>query len=331
MEAGVLLYCLIILLKTITPVAYRIRGVSAGDPAANPALYNQQNYRILQANKAGTNWWGLLFRPAPTQSHNLTLSGATDKSNYAVSMGYLNDQGTLLNSYFKRYSLRVNTSFKVQPWLKIGENLEVSYASQNSEGRNQGFGNDIAALYQLSPLLPKYDIAGNPAGTNSALILGNTTNPYTGRVNSLADKNYTQSIVGSAYADATIIKGLTYTNQIGFQFIPNEYHSYSPTSFQDPVPSATNQFTEGGSYSTDWRWLNKLAYTTTINNIHDISAFVGYEVNESGSRSYGASVENILYPSVNTEYLSNGSPIAGIAPPYGTGGSKQLTYLILPM
>ncbi len=303
------------------------QGVAAGDPLANPSLYNQQNYRILQANKAGTNWWDLLFRPAPTQSHNLSVSGGTDKSTYAVSMGYLNDQGTLLNSYFTRYSMRVNTSFKVQPWLKIGENLEASFVSQNSEGRNQGYGNDIAALYQLSPLLPKYDIAGNPAGTNSALILGNTTNPYTSRVNSLANKNYTQSIVGTAYAEVTILPGFTYTNQIGFQFFPNEYHAYSPASFQDPVPSATNQFTEGGSYSTDWRWLNKLAYTTTINKIHNITALVGYETEENVARSYGASVENILYPSSNTEYLGNGTPLAGIAPPTGTGGkSTSISY-----
>lgn len=295
-------------------------GVMAGDPQANPSLYNQQNYRIIQTNKAGTDWFKLLFKAAPTESHNLNLSGATDKSSYSIALGYLNDHGTLLNSYFQRYSMRVNTSFNIQPWLKIGENLEVSFASQNSEGRNQGYGNDIAALYEISPLLPKYDIAGNPAGTNSALILGNTTNPYTARVNSLADKNYTQSIVGSAYADATILKGLTYTNQIEFQFFPNEFHDYSPAAFQDPVPSATNQLTEGGSYSTDWRWLNKLAYTTTINNIHNITAFVGYEINETASRSYGASVENILYPSANTEYLGNGTPIAGIAPPFGTGG-----------
>lgn len=303
-------------------------GVMAGNPQANPALYNQQNYRIIQANKAGTDWWKLLFKAAPTESHNLSLSGATDKSNYSIALGYLNDHGTLLNSYFQRYSMRVNTSFTVQPWLKVGENLEVSFASQNSEGRNQGYGNDIAALYEISPLLPKYDIAGNPAGTNSALILGNTTNPYTARVNSLADKNYTQSIVGSAYAEATILKGLTYTNQIGFQFFPNEFHNYSPASFQDPVPSATNQLTEGGSYSTDWRWLNKLAYTTTINNIHNITAFVGYEVNESVSRSYGASVENILYPSANTEYLGNGTPLPGIGAPFGTGGkATTISYI----
>lgn len=299
-------------------------GVMAGDAQANPALYNQQTYRILQANKAGTNWWSALFKAAPVQNHNLSLSGATDKSNYAVTFGYLNDKGTLLNSYFQRYSLRVNTAFKVQPWLKIGENLELSYTSQNSEGR--GAGNDIAALYQLSPLLPKYDIAGNPAGTNDALILGNTSNPYTARVNSLADKSYTQSIVGTAYADATIIKGLTYTNQIGFQFFPNEFHGYFPTAYEAPVPITSNGVNEGGSYTTDWRWLNKLAYTTTINNIHNITAFVGYEINENVFRSYGSTVTNILYPSPNTEYLGNGTLIPGLG--QGTGAkSTNISYI----
>ncbi len=51
-------------------------GVTAGNQQANPSLYNLQNYRILQGNKAGTNWWSALFRPALTQNHNLTLSGA---------------------------------------------------------------------------------------------------------------------------------------------------------------------------------------------------------------------------------------------------------------
>jgi len=280
-------------------------GVMAGDPRANPSLYNQNSYRILQANKAGTNWWSAMFKSAMTQNHNLSLSGATDKSNYAITFGYLNDQGTLLNSYFERYSLRANTSFQVKPWLKVGENFEFSYTSQNTE--NRGATNDISELYILSPILPKYDISGNPAGTNGLSTLGLTGNPYTARVNSLADKNYNQSVVGTAYADATIIKGLTYTNQIGFQFFPNEFHAYSPVQPQEPIPGTTNLFTEGGSYSTDWRWLNKLAYTTTINGIHNISAFAGYEMQEFAFRSYGAGTGNIGYPSSNTEYLGNGN------------------------
>ncbi|MES1249555.1 MAG: TonB-dependent receptor plug domain-containing protein, partial [Chitinophaga rupis] len=102
-------------------------GVAAGSPQADPSLYNIRTYRILKTNKAGTNWFKELFKPAFTQNHQLSLSGATEKSSYALTFGYFNDQGTELNSYFKRYTLRVNTLFKVQPWLRVGENMEVAY------------------------------------------------------------------------------------------------------------------------------------------------------------------------------------------------------------
>lgn len=293
-------------------------GAAAGSAQANPSLYNFDNYRILKSNKSGTNWWNLMFKPALTQNHNLTLSGATDKSNYAVTMGYLNDQGTLLNSYFQRYSFRVNTQFKIKPWLRFGENIEASFTSQNTLGR--GATNDIQSLYQLSPLLPQYDIAGNISGTNHTAILGGD-NPYNSRVNSKADKSYAQSIVGSAYGEADIIKGLTYTNQIGFQLFPTEFHGYTPEEPQTPIPFPSNVFTEGGDYSTDWRWLNKLSYTTTINKIHQITAFVAYEVNEYAERSYGGEAYGIQYPSINTEYLGNGTSYPG-NPVFG-GGDKS--------
>ncbi len=302
-------------------------GVMAGDPAANPALYNLENYRILKANQAGTNWWKLLFKPALTQNNQLSISGATDKSNYAISMGYLNDQGTLLNSYFKRISLRVNTQFKVKPWLRVGENVDLAYSTSNTESRTGGsnfgsnFNNDIAALYELSPLLPLYDIQGNLAGTKGTSVLGGS-NPYTSRFYSTASKSYSESMLGTAYAEVEPIKGLVYTNQIGFQFEPNEYHYYEPALFQEPLSDTINSFGEGSGYYTDWRWLNKLAYSITINNIHRITAFAGYEARQYVNRSSFASTGNIGYPSSNTEYLGNGNTgnAAYVAPGVSGGG-----------
>ncbi len=297
-------------------------GVKAGDPRADPSLYDNAAYRILKANKAGTDWWKAMFKSAMTENHQLSLSGATDRSNYAITMGYLDDKGILLNSYFKRLSLRVNTQFKVKPWLRIGENVELSYSTQSTVNRNAT--NEIASLFMLSPLLPKYDIEGNLAGTNKALILGNTGNPYTSRVNANSNKNYSQSIVGTAYAEAEPIKGLIYTNQIGFQFFPNEYHAYTPVENQEPIPAPTNIMYEGGSYSTDWRWLNKLAYTLTLAEIHKISAFVAYEAREFNYRSYGGTTGNIGFPSSNTQYLGNGNTGSGAAyvPTVNGGGDK---------
>jgi len=266
-----------------------------------------------------------------TQNHQLSISGATDKSNYAVSMGYLNDQGTLLNSYFKRLSLRVNTLFKIKPWLRVGENVEMSYSTSNSESRSGGsnfgsnFNNDIASLYELSPLLPKYDIAGNLAGTKGTTVLGGG-NPLTSRINSLSSKSYSQSILGSAYVEAEPIKGLIYTNQIGFQFVPNEYHYYTPALFQEPLADTVNSFGEGSSYYTDWRWLNKLSYSTTINRVHRITAFVGYEARQYTSRSSGGVTGNIGFPSSNTEYLGNGNTGTGaFITPLVSGGGDLYT------
>lgn len=306
-------------------------GVMAGDPAANPALYSLENYRILKANKAGTDWWKILFKPALTQNNQVTISGATDKSNYAVSMGYLDDQGTLLNSYFKRMSLRVNTEFKLKPWLRIGENVDLSYSTSNNESRSGGsnfgsnFNNDIAALYELSPLLPEYDIAGNVAGTKGTTILGGS-NPLTNRRNSTASKNYNEAIIGTAYAELEPIKGLIYTNQIGFQFVPNQYHYYTPAIFQEPLADTVNSFGEGNSYFTDWRWLNKLAYSINIANIHRITAFAGYEARQYTYRNSFASTGNIGYPSSNTEYLGNGNTgTAAFITPAVSGGGDLYT------
>jgi len=306
-------------------------GVMAGDPAANPALYNLANYRILKANMGGTDWWKLLFKSALTQSNQLSISGATDKSSYAISMGYLDDQGTLLNSYFKRLSLRVNTQFKIKPWLRVGENVDMAYSTSNTESRTGGsnfgsnFNNDIAALYELSPLLPEYDIAGNVAGTKGTSILGGS-NPLTARRYSTSSKSYSQSLLGTAYVEVEPIKGLIYTNQIGFQFEPNEYHYYVPGVYQEPLADTVNSFGEGSGYYTDWRWLNKLAYSTTIYNIHRITAFAGYEARQFVSRSSFGLTGNIGFPSSNTEYLGNGNTgTASFITPLVSGGGDLYT------
>ncbi|HXO76449.1 MAG TPA: TonB-dependent receptor, partial [Puia sp.] len=75
---------------------------------------------------------------------------------------------------------------------------------------------------------------------------------------------------------------------------------------------------------TDWRWLNKLAYTLTLAEIHKISAFVAYEAREFNYRSYGGTTGNIGFPSSNTQYLGNGNTGSGAAyvPTVNGGGDK---------
>ena len=100
-------------------------GAKEGDPSVNPSLYNVNPnytnaadltnfYRIVKANKTGTDYYHAIFKPASTMSHNLAVSGGTDKGKYLLSMNYLDQQGTLINTYLKGIRSGPIRSFRSQ-------------------------------------------------------------------------------------------------------------------------------------------------------------------------------------------------------------------------
>ena len=284
-------------------------GVSASDPRADPSLYNLANYRILQANQQGTNWFRELFKTSYTQNHQLTLSGATDKSNYAIGLNYFDDNGIMLATYFRRLSLRVNTDFKIKPWLRIGENVQFSYATGNVGIYGHNLSNSsIPGLYQISPLMPAYDIAGNLSGTKGGNFLGTNNNPLVGPlVDAPNSKSYTEAVIGSAYIDLEPVRNLIFESKIGAQFLPSQYHDFNKSVPQQAFDLGNNIIYEGSAYSTDWRWTNKVSYSATFNGIHKITAFAAYEARQYLERNISGSAQGLLYQVPSYQYLGNGT------------------------
>jgi len=290
--------------------------VAAGDPAADPSLYNLSSYRILKANHQGTDWWRAALGKAFSQNHQLSLSGATDKSNYALTFNYFDNKGILIGTYYRRYSLRVNTEFKPAKWLKIGENMQFSYSQGNTiTGQNnhnpQGL---FADLYQRSPLIPMFDITGNYSGpqgiTNSLALNPGGNNPIFGQENTRKNNHgYNGGIIGSSYLAVEPIKGLVFETKIGLQFYNNSYRYFTDTLPQNVFTAPYNSFSEGGGWSSDWRWTNKISYDIRINDIHKISAFVAYEARQYISRGYGGSTPRLPYTTPSNLSLGNGAPV----------------------
>ncbi|MHA4809909.1 TonB-dependent receptor [Flavitalea flava] len=305
-------------------------AVAEGDPAANPALYNLSSYRILKTNKQGTDWFRSVLGKAFTQSHQLTVSGATDKSNYALSLNYLDNKGILEGTFFKRYSLRVNTEFKPTKWLKLGENMQFSYSqginiSGNNNHNPQGL---LADLYQRSPLIPMYDIAGNYSGpkgiTNSLALNPGGNNPLYGQKNNYDNnKGYNAGIIGSAYMDVEPLKGLVFETKIGLQFYNNSFRFFQDTIPQNVYTAPYNSFTEGGGWSSDWRWTNKVSYDFRINEIHKFSAFVAYEARQYDMRYYSGATPNLPYMIPSYLNLSNGAPVDTTGGIFNTVGGNN--------
>ena len=149
--------------KEISPVIpdYILAGSSSGlfegNPAVDPSKYSfEQNgfYQIVRANKEGTNWFKEMIQSAPTQSHNLSASGGTDKSVYSLCLGYYSEVGTQKYTFYDRYSIRSNSEFKLTKQIRFGETLFGS--CRGSVDNNES--SPWSQAYRMQPIVPVYDI-----------------------------------------------------------------------------------------------------------------------------------------------------------------------------
>lgn len=267
-------------------------GKMEGDPAVNPSLYyvnpNYTDaddygrfYQIIKANKAGTDWMGELFSPAPIQSHNLSASGGGDQGSYLFSVNYFNQQGALMNTYNKRYTVRSNSEYKFNNKVRIGENLSYSI-TDNPRITILSEGNPISMAYRQQPIIPVYDIMGNYAGTVGGK-LGQATNPIAERKRSVNNKGVSNRLFGNVYGEVDLLKSLTFRSSFG-----GEYYSFSGRWFNWPTyenaeNSQSNSYSENAGTGFNWVWSNMLTFNKSFGD-HTIKVVAGIEaVNEGGT------------------------------------------------
>ena len=89
-------------------------------------LTDGKNYNVLA--KTDVNWLDEVFSNAALlQNYELSVSGASEKTNYYVSGGYYSQDGTAVGSSFERYSIRANVEQRAAKWLKLGTNTMMNY------------------------------------------------------------------------------------------------------------------------------------------------------------------------------------------------------------
>jgi TonB-linked SusC/RagA family outer membrane protein len=279
----------------ITPAAGK-----NGDPNTDPSTYALYSNQITKANKEGTDWFHEIFKPAPIQSHSLSVSGGTEKSNYLFSLGYLDQQGTLIETYLKRYSVRVNTSFKVKDHIRIGENLYAFYKQNpgytNLPGVNST--NAINASFRMPTIIPVYDINGNYAGGGSQ-SLGNAPNPVAIQQRTKDYKNSDWNISGNAYAEVDFLKKFTARTSFGGTVDYFYNNAFVFTGYENAENSTNpNSYIENYGFSTNWTWTNTLNYKDTFGK-HSINVLIGSEAIKNLGNAVGASRGNYYLTNPN--------------------------------
>jgi TonB-linked SusC/RagA family outer membrane protein len=274
----------------------------------------------------GTNWQDAIFRTAPIQNYQFSLSGGSDKNQYLISTGYLKQDGTIIGSVFDRYSLRVNLDNKITSRLKIGNSLTLSRTYNEALPNNDKFGGIVAQAIRRSPTLPIYDANGGWGGPDALDLpyLGRTANPV--RI-ALLNDNRTERIrgLGNMYVELEVIRDLYLRTSLGIDYLLTNNNSFGPTwkegVLDNNIPYASATKNTLANIMSE----NTITYKKTFQSKHHLEVLAGYTAQLSTFESVSASSKNHLTNTVTTIDAGDPNPDRQA---YGTKGqSSYLSYL----
>ncbi|MFN4086243.1 MAG: SusC/RagA family TonB-linked outer membrane protein [Spirosomataceae bacterium] len=237
-----------------------------------------------------TDWQDFIFRQGFTQQHNLSISGGSDMTKYFFSLGFTDQQSAIKPNDLARYSFRANLDHKVSKSVRLGTSM--SYSLTEILGLNNGANSLSGAIYNATralPNVPLYDPAntrfdgfnvtadGATTGFGANLAGPDNNIPNIGFViqNNLY-RSRAHRILGNAYAEVDLLKGLTARTQIGVDLtLADDFQSLDPRH-GDGRSSNGNVFM-AYSPAFRWNWQNTLNYQTIIGEDHTVNVTVGAE------------------------------------------------------
>jgi TonB-linked SusC/RagA family outer membrane protein len=227
---------------------------------------------------SGTDWQNEIFRKAGIQSHQLSVTGGTEKTTYAVSGGWFKQDGIIIGSGFDRFTTRMNLDSQLKNWLKVGAN--ISYAKTNEKiTLNDGGDGVIMQALAMQPDVAVKDMYGNYAGPDVSLG-GVSYNPVAAalqRNNTLARER----VMANVYANVNLMKGLDFRSEFGIDNNNSMNKAFHPTFKWGALVNTENQMRQREENTFFWIFKNYLTYNIKLGELNNITAMVGTESQRS--------------------------------------------------
>lgn len=255
------------------------------------SAYNQSVDKELVAlakyGGQGTDWQDELFRTAISHSHQVSLTGGTDKTQYALSLGYMNQDGILVNTDFERYNSRLNVEHQAKSWLRVGLNMAYTHMTQTKQngfdfaddnklsGIGSGSANEEAVYVQSlisSPATSPLDFNGGYTELGAAsqeIKINPLREAYYSPINLNKD-----NVTGQAFFAIDFTKDLNWRNSFGVDYSNSGESRYTPAKLDE-----TNQQEFIDRDNMYYRFCSTLNYTLPQpkDSKHKLNALLGYE------------------------------------------------------
>lgn len=248
---------------------------------------------------AGTNWLDAIFRSAPIQNYSLAYSGGNAKSNYYVSGAILNQEGIIINTGYKRYTVQFNSDSKVFDWLKFSNNLTLNHDIKTSGDYN--IRNAMAAL----PTQSIYNADGTYSGpVGQSSWVGDLINPI-GKAKMVENSTKGYNAIGNISAEISILKELKFKSTGGLEASFWDNRTWSPAYNWQPTPQASSYLYQQYNKGITYLWDNYLTYDKYISSNHHITLLAGSSAQASRRDYMYGSAQG--FSSNTTQQLNNGT------------------------
>ncbi|WP_232457019.1 SusC/RagA family TonB-linked outer membrane protein [Polaribacter sp. SA4-12] len=262
--------------------------------AANIGVFPNRPLEVYQNN---TNYQDEIFEVGMLQDYKLDYSKGTDNSTQFFSAEYLNQEGTIINTGFERYSFRANSSY-TKGKLKFGESMSISFGKQSPELSGGGRSLIVHAI-KAAPYLPVYNPnnLGGFQGPSSAGDGQDAENPVRIQTHTTSI-NKTLGIVGSVYGEFEILDELKFRSQVGLDYFRFDGSSFTPSFNTDNVLGSSTNAQNYASYGRNAQegkglvFTNSLSYSKTFAERHNVEFLALAEKTENTFTQFGGSARN---------------------------------------
>ena len=289
-------------LSVLNASQYRAAILDAYKNMDNPI---QPHFSIVDslnpANSGDVDWQNELMRTAGQYKVDLAIRGGTKNTLYAWSSSFLDQDGIILNSNYKRITSRLNVDFNVTDKLKIGQS--VSYTNGINNRINAGGTGNLSVVRELlvrPPIMAMY----LPDGSLNGYSLGRR-NPV-GIALYATHLNKSNRIIGSEYVEYELIEGLKFRSNLNFDFTAMKEDEFMPS-----ILDYREGYNTGGVRSTNnltWGNENFLQFDRILPGEHHVSALAGFSFQNWKFERTG--LNGMYFPSDDIRTLNAASVIS---------------------
>ncbi len=291
--------------------------------------WNASNNPYAQVTR--TDWVNEIFRTAAVQRHNITINGGTDKMTNMFQARWEEEEGTLLNTYNKNISLRFNSSYEINKYLKFKEDLFWNNNDNRGTSTDNGYtGTILSAIYMPRSATVYYEDGSfggvGPVDSEYLGIHGDVVNPV---ATLLRNQGYVrnQDILSVSELHLTeLIKGLEFTSRFSYRAY-NSYYKYFEYKRTEPgKPNNRNSLTYSTGKDYHWIFENTVNYNRIFGK-HNINLMASVTGKEDGYRGFGLTARDFEREEDWAQFLVNAQTTDEDIPWDGQYEDRNLSYV----